>query len=283
MEAGQVFRSHEMNFSKCYTSVLSRSIVTAQRALETAGISYTPLEYDWRWNERHYGALQGLSKERTATRLGKRLVMSWRRSYAATPPLMRSGHPHHAKITQDQRYKGLDIPQGESLADCQKRVKDAWEAIVPNFDPGEYSLVVAHANTLRSLVMHLDDIPESQIERLNIPTAIPFFYDVNCTNGEAITSHPEDGTFSGMYITNERNKRNFLERRRAANDPWLWALHDYQVERSMLLEEEPQDDVVDEAQVNGDSQSVFDTQEALKDLEREAKNDNESYSVVSYW
>ena len=90
-EAGEVFRSHNLTFSHCYTSLLTRSIVTAQRSLEAAGISYVPISYDWRLNERHYGALQGLSKERTGDRLGRERVMKWRRSYHARPPAMTEG------------------------------------------------------------------------------------------------------------------------------------------------------------------------------------------------
>jgi hypothetical protein len=88
VEAGEVFLSQSLHFRKCYVSLLSRSIVTAHRALDAGGITYTPLEYDYRWNERHYGALQGLSKEQTAIRMGRSIVMKWRRSYSDRPPLM---------------------------------------------------------------------------------------------------------------------------------------------------------------------------------------------------
>ena len=183
VEAGQVFASHALTFRKCYCSLLTRSIVTAHRTLEAAGISYTPLVYDWRLNERHYGALQGLSKERTAERLGTQLVMRWRRSYAAWPPPMLPDHPHYEMIQKDPRYGHLtDIPLAESLEDCQVRVVQAWEDILEDIRRGSpeqgaqgiassnYSLVVAHANTLRALVMHLDGISADEIEGLNIPT-----------------------------------------------------------------------------------------------------------------
>ena len=243
VEAGEVFRSYELTFDKCYTSLLTRSIVTAQRTLETAGIAYTPIKYDWRLNERHYGALQGLSKDRTADRLGRAKVMAWRRSFFARPPLMTSEHPHYRSINHDHRYKHLDreiLPLGESLEDCQKRVVEGWNDIVkegkegkrgdPSHDGNQYSLLVAHANTLRALVMHLDDIPATDIEGLNIPTAIPFYYDISMTTGEVVTGTGEQQAsltsqdpigFRGVYISDERKKRNFLERRRAANDPWL--------------------------------------------------------------
>lgn len=282
LEAGEVFRSHNLQFRKCYTSLLTRSIVTAQRCLEAAGVAYTPLELDWRLNERHYGALQGLSKEQTAVRLGRDLVMEWRRSYYARPPLMTDEHPHFHTINADPRYRHLTkqemsganngnsdsdgdsdnnsttssasssvLPRGESLEDCQKRVIDAWKEVLQdlsnNFDESndfEYTLLVAHANTLRALVMHLDEIDASEIEGLNVPTAIPFFYDIDKSTGRVVMSSSsslpstEDtsapGTFRGAFITDERKKQSFLERRRAANDPWVWALRNDQVATSML-------------------------------------------------
>lgn len=275
--------------------------------LEAAGIAYTPISYDWRLNERHYGALQGLSKERTADRLGRTLVMKWRRSYYARPPLMTADHPHYFMIECDGRYRHLKtqkknqnhaiispnnrvdndneneetndsgITKGESLQDCQLRVIDVWENRIikdimqqeerqqqqqkqqewntnHNYNDNEpasppYSLVVAHANTLRALVMHLDNIPPGKIESVNIPTAIPFFYDIDALTGNVIrhsryASNEDDtgkmttlqeGVFTGQYITDEMKKRNFLERRRAVQDPWLWALHDEQVAPGMLL------------------------------------------------
>jgi 2,3-bisphosphoglycerate-dependent phosphoglycerate mutase len=289
IEAGQVFASYDMTFRKCYSSLLTRAIVTAQRSLEAAGVSYTPLQYDWRLAERHYGNLQGLSKERTAVRLGRERVMKWRRSYEARPPLMTPEHPHYDTINNDPRYRNVKgIPLGESLEDCQKRVVASWQDIVADVNSGsgsdtaassndsEYTLVVAHANTLRALVMHLDEIPSAEIESLNIPTAIPFYYDIDKATGKAVSSshdgvagdrHEADkighGLFRGIYISDDRKKRSFLERRRTANDPWLWALHDYQVAESMLVN----DEVVDDGK-----------NENLAGMEEEAKQNTELFS-----
>jgi 2,3-bisphosphoglycerate-dependent phosphoglycerate mutase len=210
-------------FRKCYSSVLTRAIVTAHRSLEAAGVSYTPLHYDWRLNERHYGALQGLSKEKTAERLGRSVVMKWRRSYDARPPLMTKDHPHYESIVTDNRYSQVSqIPMGESLHECQLRVIEAWKDVLSDIQsskPSEssYSLVVAHANTLRALIMHVDNISSTDIEGLNIPTGIPFYYDIDKMTGELVSSSEPDaigiGKFSGMYIADERKKRSFLERR----------------------------------------------------------------------
>eukprot|EP00934_Nitzschia_sp_Nitz4_P001165 Nitzschia sp. Nitz4//scaffold27_size158506//95256//96167//NITZ4_002607-RA/size158506-processed-gene-0.83-mRNA-1//-1//CDS//3329545509//1165//frame0 len=247
VEAGQVLLSHHLYFRKCYVSLLTRSIVTAHRSLEAAGVAYTPIDYDWRWNERHYGALQGLSKERTAVRLGREKVMKWRRSYSARPPLMTPEHPHYQTIQEDPRYRNLtNIPHGESLEECQDRVLRAWDDLIDDIQQAEddvynnCSLLVAHANTLRALVMHIDAIPVEEIEDLNIPTAVPFFYDIDKETGE-IRHSLQRGTFNGIYITDERKQISFLERRRTADDPRLWALHDHQVATSLLVEGDDHD------------------------------------------
>lgn len=280
-EAGQVFASHQLHFRRCYSSLLTRSIVTAQRSLEAAGVSFTPIQYDWRLNERHYGALQGLGKERTADRLGRAIVMEWRRSYHARPPLMTKEHPHYPIIYNDPRYRriqGIELPLGESLEDCQHRVVQAWTDIMQDLSASEheqstygdsdYSLIVAHANSLRALVMHLDDIPVNEIESLNIPTAIPFFYDICLSTGNVISDSGDgvvSGKFRGTYISDDNKKRNFLERRRAANDPFLWALNDHEVTSRMLIGDE--NDAADDVAPEG-----------LNGLEEEAKRNTELFS-----
>lgn len=173
----------------------------------------------------------------------------------------------------------MQVPLGESLADCQKRVVGGWKDTLKDVqtatsDEPDYSLIVAHANSLRALVMYLDDIPADEIEGLNIPTAIPFFYDVDKRTGHVVDnfdnlqSNEADrialGRFRGIYIADERKKRSFLERRRAANDPWLWALHDHQVARSML---------VADGDDTGDG-------EGLTGLEDEAKHNTEVFSTA---
>jgi Histidine phosphatase superfamily (branch 1) len=240
------------------------------------------------------GALQGLSKERTAERLGRELVMKWRRSYYARPPAMTEDHPHFDTIINDARYRKLEkVPRTESLEDCQERVLEAWNDIVKDAQQAEdhpdsaHSLIVAHANTLRALVMHIDDIPAEEIEDLNIPTGIPFYYNLCKTTGQVLTDeehavqNQEDGydandKFRGIYISDDRKKRNFLERRRAANDPWLWALHDEQVARSMLLKDDDSEE--------GESKTEFDLEERAEDLRemaQEALENTELFSKVA--
>mmetsp|Transcript_18093 Transcript_18093/g.29962 ORF Transcript_18093/g.29962 Transcript_18093/m.29962 type:complete len:214 (-) Transcript_18093:255-896(-) len=186
-------------------------------------------------------------------------------------------HPHHDSIAYDNRYKHLpDIPLGESLQECQVRVIGAWNDILSDMSSaglGEspYSLLVAHANTLRALVMHIDDIPGNEIEGLNIPTGIPFYYDIHKETGEILSSSTTTdqvglGRFAGIYIADERKKRSFLERRHAANDPYLWALRDDQVARHMLLD---------------DGSSDEGNREGLYGIEEEAARNTELFSPSS--
>ena len=191
-------------------------------------------------------------------------------------------HPHYEIIQNDVRYKHLEgnIPLGESLQDCQTRSLEAWQDIVediqkadPTRDHSRYSLLVAHANTLRALVMHIDNIPPEEIEDLNIPTAIPFYYDIDKTTGQVLNDEGGGaGRFSGVYIADERKKRSFLERRRAANDPWLWALHDNQVSRSLLVD----DGTSDEGEFQEEEE-----EESLDGIEAEAAHNTQLFSPTS--
>eukprot|EP00978_Attheya_sp_CCMP212_P033796 scaffold138328_cov55-Attheya_sp.AAC.1 len=236
------------------------SIETGQRALEAGGISYTPLEYDWRFAERHYGAFQGLSKEQTVARLGREHVQKYRRSFTAKPPLMTLEHPHYENIINDPSYRNLKgIPLGESLQDCQKRVVVPLEVIVKEVSTStnsqsesDYSLVVAHNNTLRALVMHLDDIPVDDIESFSIPTAIPFYYDIDKATGKVVSTSACIKNFRG----------------RAVNDPWMWALHDHQVTNIMLVTD-------DDTENEGD---ISESDEGMEGLVADAKHTTELFS-----
>jgi hypothetical protein len=169
-------------------------------------------------------------------------------------------------------------------------VIEGWNDLVRDIqqaseDEPDHSLVVAHANTLRALVMHLDDIPPEEIEDVNIGTALPFYYDIDKATGKRVVSsalaeHETQAprVFRGVYIDDERKRRNFLERRRAANDPWLWALHDDQVSRSMLLGNGTAGTSQTEsaAQVDGEPPVVL---EGLEGLEEEAMHNTEVFAA----
>jgi 2,3-bisphosphoglycerate-dependent phosphoglycerate mutase len=167
--------------SVVHTSVLTRAIQTAQLALEEAGLLWLPVRRSWRLNERHYGALQGKDKARTRQEFGEEQFMLWRRSYDVPPPpiadddpLSQSGDPRYAGLPPEAR------PRTECLKDVVIRLLPYWyDAIVPDLGREETVLVVAHGNSLRALVKHLDGISDAAIAELNIPTGIPLVYELD--------------------------------------------------------------------------------------------------------
>ncbi|MGH8428224.1 MAG: 2,3-diphosphoglycerate-dependent phosphoglycerate mutase [Gammaproteobacteria bacterium] len=179
--SGRMLKDGGYDFDRCYTSVLTRAIRTLWLVLEELDRRWLPVVKDWRLNERHYGALQGLDKAEMTRAHGKAQVREWRRGYATRPPALDandSRHPRH-----DPRYRSLDptlLPATESLADTVARFIPYYEGeIRPSLERGERVLIVAHGNSLRALVKYLDDLPEEEITRLNIPTGIPLVYTLD--------------------------------------------------------------------------------------------------------
>jgi 2,3-bisphosphoglycerate-dependent phosphoglycerate mutase len=164
-----------------HTSVLRRAIRTAELALDVADRQWIPVRRSWRLNERHYGALQGKNKKQTSEQYGEEQFMLWRRSYDTPPPPLEQG----AEFSQysDPRYADLPPelrPQTECLKDVLERMLPWWyDAIVPDLRAGRTTLVVAHGNSLRALVKHLDDMSEEAVVGLNIPTGVPLAYDLD--------------------------------------------------------------------------------------------------------
>ncbi|MBL8692461.1 MAG: 2,3-diphosphoglycerate-dependent phosphoglycerate mutase [Planctomycetes bacterium] len=179
-EAGRVLSREGFQFDVAYTSLLTRAIRTLNLALEELGQLWIPVVKDWRLNERHYGALQGLDKAETAAKHGEAQVKIWRRSYDVPPPPMTRDDERWAG--RDRRYAGLrpeEIPLTESLKDTVARVIPCWEdSIAPALRSGKTVLVAAHGNSLRALVKFLDGVSEKDILELNIPTGIPLFYEL---------------------------------------------------------------------------------------------------------
>ena len=164
-----------------HTSVLARAIRTAEIALEVMGLQYLPVRRSWRLNERHYGALQGLDKKETASIHGSDQVLLWRRSYDVPPPALDVTDERHP--THDPRYAGLPpdvLPGTECLADVVTRMLPYWhDVIVPDLRAGMTPLVVAHGNSMRALVKHLDGVSDQEIVDLNIPTGVPLVYELD--------------------------------------------------------------------------------------------------------
>jgi 2,3-bisphosphoglycerate-dependent phosphoglycerate mutase len=176
--AGRLMADAGLEPDVMFTSVLKRAIETADVALAEAGWTDIPTKRSWRLNERHYGDLQGLDKKATAEKFGAEQVLAWRRSYDTPPPPLAPDDPRHPSF--DELYADVDpedIPSTEALSDVVDRLLPYWfEEIVPELRAGNTVLIVAHGNSLRALVKHLDDVSEEEIVELNIPTGIPLVY-----------------------------------------------------------------------------------------------------------
>jgi 2,3-bisphosphoglycerate-dependent phosphoglycerate mutase len=180
-DAGQRLKAAGFDFDVCYTSVLTRAIKTLNLALEEMDRLWLPVYKNWRLNERHYGALQGLNKAETAEKYGDEQVHIWRRSYDTPPPALEPGDDRHPGA--DPRYANLDpadIPSAECLKDTVERVLPYWhETIAPAIRDGQRVIIAAHGNSLRGLVKYLDKIGNEDILKLEIPTGVPWIYDLD--------------------------------------------------------------------------------------------------------
>ncbi len=179
--AGSLLRAEGYGFDVAYTSVLKRAIKTLWLALEQLDQMWIPVHLDWRLNERHYGALQGLNKAETAAKFGEVQVLRWRRSYDEPPPPLEPADERHPR--HDPRYAGLtpdQLPRTESLKDTVARFLPYWHGtIAPVIRSGQKVLIAAHGNSLRALVKHLDGVSDTDIVGLNIPTGIPLVYELD--------------------------------------------------------------------------------------------------------
>jgi len=179
-EAGRLLREGGYTFDVAHTSVLKRAIRTLWIVLDEMDLMWVPVHRHWRLNERHYGALQGLNKAETTAKYGEQQVKIWRRSYATPPPPLAPDDERHPG--RDRRYAGLsreEIPLTESLKETVARFLPHWrDVIAPVIAAGQRVLIVAHGNSLRALVKHLDGISEQDIVELNIPTGIPLVYEL---------------------------------------------------------------------------------------------------------
>jgi 2,3-bisphosphoglycerate-dependent phosphoglycerate mutase len=176
--AGRLLKSGGYAFDLAFTSVLKRAIRTLWLALDELDRMWVPEVKDWRLNERHYGALQGLDKSEMAARFGAQQVLAWRRSYDTPPPALEPDDPRSE--ARDPRYAGIAVPRTECLKDTVARVVPYWEqAIAPQVRAGKRVLVAAHGNSLRALVKYLDNISDAAIVKENIPTGIPLVYELD--------------------------------------------------------------------------------------------------------
>ncbi|MBL8343505.1 MAG: 2,3-diphosphoglycerate-dependent phosphoglycerate mutase [Rubrivivax sp.] len=180
-QAGELLKAGGFEFDIAYTSVLKRAIWTLWHCLDAMDRTWLPIVNDWRLNERHYGALQGLNKADMARQYGDEQVLVWRRSYDTPPPALEPADPRGQR--GDPRYAALapgQVPLTECLKDTVARVLPCWtERLAPAIRAGQRVVVAAHGNSIRALVKYLDGISDAQIVGLNIPNSIPLVYELD--------------------------------------------------------------------------------------------------------
>ena len=177
--AGELIAESGLAPTVLYTSLLKRAIHTANLALEVADLDWLPVKRSWRLNQRHYGSLQGLNKAEMLAQHGEELFMTWRRSFDTPPPPL-DDDAEYSQV-HDLRYADIDgeVPRTESLKLVIDRMLPYWQSdITRDLAEGRTVLVVAHGNSLRALVKHLDGIADDAIAELNIPTGIPLVYEL---------------------------------------------------------------------------------------------------------
>ena len=179
IQGGQILKQEGYDFDICYTSYLKRAIHTLNYVLDEMDRAWLPVVKNWKLNERHYGALQGLNKAETAEKYGEDQVKIWRRSFDVKPPAL---EPTDDRAAQKQAmYRGIDpaeLPLNESLETTIARVIPYFNDVIkPDMAAGKRVIIAAHGNSLRALVMHFDHLTKEQILNVNIPTAVPLVYE----------------------------------------------------------------------------------------------------------
>jgi len=189
--AGEALKKDGYDFDLAYSSYLKRANETLAAIVNVLDKPNLETKRSWRLNERHYGGLTGLNKAETAKKYGDEQVHIWRRSFDVPPPEMSTDHPYYSVINGDAMYKDVaaaDMPSCESLELTIKRTLPYWnDEIVPNIKAGKKIIIAAHGNSLRGVVKHLDNMSNEEIMGLNLPTGIPFYYDLD-ENMKPITS-----------------------------------------------------------------------------------------------
>jgi 2,3-bisphosphoglycerate-dependent phosphoglycerate mutase len=211
-QAGRELLAEGLAVDCAFTSVLKRAVRTLWIMLDEMDRMWVPVERSWRLNERHYGALQGLNKAQTVAQHGDAQVKIWRRSYDIPPPALGADDPRQPRL--DPRYAGVDpqeLPATESLKDTLARVLPYWrERLAPELRRGRNVMVVAHGNSLRAMVKMLDQVSESEITELNIPTGVPLLYELDA--GLAPLRHRYLGDPAAIAAASEAVRRQ-TERR----------------------------------------------------------------------
>jgi 2,3-bisphosphoglycerate-dependent phosphoglycerate mutase len=176
--AGELMKAKGFEFDVCFTSVLTRAILTLDIALEALDRLWLPVFKHWRLNERHYGGLTGLNKQEMREKVDEVQVKIWRRSFDIPPPPLEADSPYN--VSRDRRYSGVEVPATESLKDTIERVLPYWdEAIAPALRSGQRVLISAHGNSIRALVKHLSGLGDEEVVGVEIPTGQPLVYELD--------------------------------------------------------------------------------------------------------
>lgn len=210
-QAGRLLTKEGFRFDAAYTSVLKRAIRTLWLALDEMNSMYLPVHTNWRLNERHYGALQGLNKGETAAKYGEDQVKIWRRSYdTPPPPLSDTDFQIQLKEPRFQSLKPNDFPRGETLKTTMDRLMPLWkEEIQGRIVKGERLFIVAHGNSLRALVQHLEKLTPEQIMEINIPTGTPLVYELDAqlkVLNKRYLGNPEEIAKAQAAVANQGKK-----------------------------------------------------------------------------
>ncbi|MGG4211790.1 2,3-diphosphoglycerate-dependent phosphoglycerate mutase [Paenibacillus sp. FSL L8-0638] len=181
IEAGRILKEAGYTFDLAFASVLKRSIRTLYHILDELDHLWIPVQKSWKLNERHYGALQGLSKLDSAVEFGEEQVHIWRRSLTVRPPMLDEKDERSPR--REERYRNIkpeELPLGESLEDTVHRVGEFWkQRIVPLILKKDRVIISAHGNTLRALIKYMENLDETALLDLNIPTGIPLVYELD--------------------------------------------------------------------------------------------------------
>jgi len=275
-DAGRLLQDHNIEIDHCFTSVLKRASHTTHIALDKASQHWVPITKSWRLNERHYGSLQGYNKDTAYKELNldQELVMQMRRSYGRQPPMMEDSHVHwhgserrYAQLTPEQ----IECSRGESLGDTMKRMMPFFNGVVvPSLRAGNKCMIVSHANTLRTLIKHIDGISDEDIKGMSIPTGVPMLYrlDQNLKpidpkmelefrymvepKGYTWATSRQHG-FHGVYLGDLDRLQDIQQKRDATNRDWQRIILKNIFDQ--LVEEEYGSNTNDEA-VNGNKSST---------------------------
>ena len=182
-QAGQLIIQEGITVSSVYTSLLIRAIETTNIVCNEINFEHSRISYEWRLNERHYGALQGLNKSETATKYGEKQVKIWRRSYDIPPPKIDENDDRHPKKNKKFSNINNSLPNGESLKNVIERLEPFWEAYFSNIiKSNKNHLIVAHSNSLRAIIKILDNLSSEEIVSVNLPTGVPLIYEFDLNN-----------------------------------------------------------------------------------------------------